>query len=275
AIRRKKELMGERRGRPARENVDEKSTISGVRGRTQDLIAEQLGMSGKQVARYDSLNDLIPEFQCMVDEGKLGVNAGEKLSRLPAEVQKVLFDALGDEVASLSAEEVKRLKEEVRRTREESERGYFVLEVMKKRIEELEAKVKEYGDIVVDRDRMLEELKKLRQKKEELECAVLNRESAIKRVTERAEKKGVALLEIVTAVARPLMAMRPDMERLLEEGAIGEGFEELLLKYAKAFCEVGTMIDTKVREVKEARKQAGSNAAQPGVGGERRIHLVR
>ncbi len=254
AIRRKKEIMGERRGRPPREKVATMATFP-PSGKTRSVLAEQFGMAERQVQRYDSLNDLIPELQRLVEEGRLGVVAGDRLSKLPSDVQKVLFDALGDEIASLSNEEVKRLKEEVRRTKEESDRGYLVLEVMQKQVRDLEGQVEEFQKIIVDRDKMLDEIRKLNHKKDELQEAVYNREAALNHIEGKAKKKGVLLLETVEAIAKPLLAFKPYIEQLLEEDAIGEGLEDLLVRYGQTFCEVGEAIECKARVAREARRK--------------------
>jgi ParB family chromosome partitioning protein len=242
AVRRKKELLGIRNG-------------GRVHSATMAELADGLQISERCAYRLDTLNDLIPELQGLVDHGKLGIVAGNRLSKLPPDVQKALFDALGEEIASLSNEEVKRLKEEARRAREESDRGYLVLEVMQRQLRDLEGQLQECQKIIVDRDKMLDEIRKLSHKKEELEQAVYNRESALNHIEGKAKKKGVLPLETVEAIAKPLLALKPYIEQLLEEEAIGEGLEDLLIKYAQAFSEVGEAIESKARVVKDARRR--------------------
>lgn len=61
---------------------------------TED-IAEAIGESIHQTRRLIKLNDLIPELQALVSEGKLGTTAGEQLAYLTEEAQRELWDRLG------------------------------------------------------------------------------------------------------------------------------------------------------------------------------------
>lgn len=107
AIRRKKELLGERRGRPEKDGGN-RHVFS---GQTREMLAEQTGLSPRQLSEYDALNDLLPELQELVETGALGVSAGAGLARLPHEVQRAVWEALGDAVGQLKVEDVRKLRE--------------------------------------------------------------------------------------------------------------------------------------------------------------------
>ncbi|MBC7325479.1 MAG: ParB/RepB/Spo0J family partition protein, partial [Moorella sp. (in: Bacteria)] len=76
---------------------------------------EKLGIPRRSFYRYDSLNELIPELQRCVDRGVLSVPLAERLASKPPELQRLLYEALGEDIGKLPLEEVKKLKEETDR----------------------------------------------------------------------------------------------------------------------------------------------------------------
>lgn len=54
---------------------------------TYEIIAQQYGLSGRQIARYIKLGSLCPALLRLLDEGKLGVAAGVKLAGMPDDLQ--------------------------------------------------------------------------------------------------------------------------------------------------------------------------------------------
>lgn len=85
-----KEYWGVRDGgdrRSARQNGELKTTSD---------IAEFVGESKRNTERLIKLNDLIPELQQLVSDGKLGTTAGEQLAYLTEEAQRELWDRLGE-----------------------------------------------------------------------------------------------------------------------------------------------------------------------------------
>lgn len=205
AIRRKKELLGERRGRPEKGGHNEPIFV----GRTAELLAEQLDMSAAQVKRYDKLNDLIPELQDLVDRGLLGPTLGEQLARLHPEAQRQLFDALGEGVAGLRAAEVRKL-------REEEDRGYAVLLALQRRIDELEAELAGLRERHGSKEDLEREVARLRQKKRLLEYDIADREQAVRKLEKRAGP-GARLLDLVERIGRPVQAALTDLGVFCEE----------------------------------------------------------
>ena len=100
------------------------------------------------------LNDLIPELQALVSSGKLGTTAAEQLAYLSPEIQRSLYEALGEEIANRTFAETKELRrrlEEAERRDQETARLQAELAKLREqgreedraRIEELERRIRE------------------------------------------------------------------------------------------------------------------------------------
>ncbi|MGI9862724.1 ParB N-terminal domain-containing protein [Moorella naiadis] len=229
AIRRKKELMGERRGNKGGNNCP-------LSGKTREIIAQQLDMSPRQVENYDKLNDLIPDLQLLVDTGKLTPTAASQLALLEPEVQQELYDALGDEITTLKVKEVKRLKEE-------SERGYLILNVLQKHLEEVENELKEYEKENASGEKLKAEIAKLRQEKKQLEYDIIDRQNALQNLESRAARKGAALINLLERVCKPVLAAKTEMEYYLNQGIDDEAMRVYALNWAAALKEVAGIIE--------------------------------
>ncbi|MBF8376354.1 ParB N-terminal domain-containing protein [Alicyclobacillus mali] len=107
-----KEYWGVRRG------GDRKSNHQIGDLKTAADVAEAVGVDAKHLNRLLKLNDLIPELQALVSSGKLGTSAAEQLAHLSPEIQRSLYEALGEEIANRTFAETK----ELRRRLEEAER---------------------------------------------------------------------------------------------------------------------------------------------------------
>ncbi|WP_304596013.1 ParB/RepB/Spo0J family partition protein [Alicyclobacillus sendaiensis] len=81
-------------------------------------VADAVGVNVTHLHRVMKLNDLIPELQALVSSGKLGTSAAEQLAYLSPEIQRSLYEALGEEIANRTFAETK----ELRRRLEEAER---------------------------------------------------------------------------------------------------------------------------------------------------------
>ena len=89
AYRMKFEAMRRQTGRRGK-NVSQ----VGTQKRTDQIIAEEVGESRNQIARYIRLTELIPPFLDMVDNGKLAFNPAVELSYLSLENQTILFSIM-------------------------------------------------------------------------------------------------------------------------------------------------------------------------------------
>ena len=84
-----------------------------------EKVAEEAGTSKDQVRRYIRLNELQPELQQMVDEGKIGMTPAVELSYLKPHEQRLLIETIDSEQATPSlsqAQRMKRLSQEGRLT---------------------------------------------------------------------------------------------------------------------------------------------------------------
>lgn len=79
-------------------SIRQKYALSGRKARsangsehtsTYDIIAQQYGLSGRQIARYVKLGSLDEHLLPLLDSGKLSVAAGVKLAEFPAAQQKM------------------------------------------------------------------------------------------------------------------------------------------------------------------------------------------
>ena len=86
----KLEAMKRTAGRPPKENASQIAT-NFVKGRSDVLMAEQVGESKDQIRRYIRLTELIDPLMNLVDLKRLPINAGVELSYLGSKAQ---FDVL-------------------------------------------------------------------------------------------------------------------------------------------------------------------------------------
>ena len=82
--------------------------------RSDDEVAETMGISGDTLRRYTRLTELIPELLNMVDEKvddkKIALTPAYELSFLKKDEQKLLLDAMDSEQATPSLSQAQRLK---------------------------------------------------------------------------------------------------------------------------------------------------------------------
>jgi len=75
-----------------------------------EKVAEEAGTSKDQIRRYIRLNELQPELQKMVDEGKIGITPAVELSYLKPDEQKLLIETIDSEQATPSLSQAQRMK---------------------------------------------------------------------------------------------------------------------------------------------------------------------
>ncbi len=221
AVRRKKVLAGIENGRR-----DAHSTSA--------QCAEDMGMSERQFYKLDRLNDLIPPLQDLVDQGRLGVTAGERLSRLAAEVQESLYGALGDSIADITGEEARRL-------RDESDRGHQVLSLLDRELQRLRQELQEIEEKTGDKSLLEERLRELRRQKADLEYDVMDRQASMAAVRERETKQGVALYNLLQQVAREVQAVKPEIETLLRS-EVSDALSPYIQAWGLMFHDLGRQI---------------------------------
>ncbi len=109
AYRLKLEAMKRKAGRPSKENASQIAT-NYVKGRSDKLMAEQVGESKDQIRRYIRLTELIDPIMNMVDEKKLPLNAAVELSYLGSREQAEVVKAINSEETPPSIEQAKKLR---------------------------------------------------------------------------------------------------------------------------------------------------------------------
>ncbi|AAM25243.1 chromosome segregation ATPase [Caldanaerobacter subterraneus subsp. tengcongensis MB4] len=105
---------------------------------SQKELAEIVGLKERQLRGIKKLNDLIPELQILVEQGKLSSSAGEQLAYLEPEQQKELFDVLGESIAELKRNEVHEVKKQLEEYKRTSYSLQETVEWLKKEKEKLE-----------------------------------------------------------------------------------------------------------------------------------------
>lgn len=62
--------------------------------KSRELIGQEYGMTGRNIARYVRCNQLIPAFKEMLDDGSLTIIAGVEVSFLSEEEQNLILDVM-------------------------------------------------------------------------------------------------------------------------------------------------------------------------------------
>ena len=77
---------------------------------SRELIAENSSDSATQIQRYIRLNELQPELQHLVDEGKIGMTPAIEISYLKPDEQKILIETIDSEQATPSFSQAQRMR---------------------------------------------------------------------------------------------------------------------------------------------------------------------
>jgi len=72
---------------------NDKTLVQGKRVR--EVLAEEFNISGRQVQNYYALNNLISPFKNFVQEGRLSIKVGAKVSVFSEETQQWMYDEFG------------------------------------------------------------------------------------------------------------------------------------------------------------------------------------
>lgn len=129
-----KEFWGVRDGSAGRRSLAGQNALQ----KTIADISEMVSESERTTKRFLKLNDLIPELQQLVSDGKLGTTAAEQLAYLTEDEQRSLYEAIGESVARLTVAEAGELKQEARKARESGDDFKEVIERLKREKEEAE-----------------------------------------------------------------------------------------------------------------------------------------
>lgn len=95
-------------GRPSRNSVQVGQNFDGKTSREQ--IAENSPDSATQIQRYIRLNELEPELQKLVDDGKIGMTPAVEISYLKPVEQKILIETIDSEQSTPSLSQAQRMR---------------------------------------------------------------------------------------------------------------------------------------------------------------------
>lgn len=95
-------------GRPSRNSVQVGQNLEGKTSREQ--IAENSPDSATQIQRYIRLNELEPELQKLVDDGKIGITPAVEISYLKPDEQKILIETIDSEQSTPSLSQAQRMR---------------------------------------------------------------------------------------------------------------------------------------------------------------------
>lgn len=172
-------------------------------------VAKEIGLSRSQLYLYRDLSHLIPEISTLLDGGKLTQQTAIQIARLDEDIQRVLYEALGERISEQKVVEFKRanadligqvekLSAEVRR-REQLETE---LKVENNKLQDcLDRAEFKAGDLLKERQQLEEELQKT--------CA-----ESYQKVQEKQ-----ALIDKLTKNVEPKVAPPPDYQALKAENA--------------------------------------------------------
>ncbi len=125
-----KEYWGVKRG------GDQKSKRQNVALKTAADVAKAIDEDERTTQRLLKLTDLIPEFQALVSQKKLGTTAANLIAGMTHEEQKTLWKTLGEAVTNLKVPEIKELKEEAQQYRKRVNELETQLERARKQVEQ-------------------------------------------------------------------------------------------------------------------------------------------
>lgn len=106
AYKMKLDAVRRKAGRPTKEN----SCQVGTNLRSDHIVAQEAGESARQIQRYISLTNLLPEILDMVDNKQIGFNPAVELSYLDADEQKRLLEAMDFSQTTPSLSQAQRIK---------------------------------------------------------------------------------------------------------------------------------------------------------------------
>ena len=109
AFKMKLDAMRRKAGRPPSNNSGQLD-LNYSKKQSRDLMAEQIGESGKQINRYIRLTELIPLALDCVDQGRLAFNLAVAISYLNPDQQRDLLDIINEYECSPSLSQAERLK---------------------------------------------------------------------------------------------------------------------------------------------------------------------
>lgn len=159
-------------------------------------VAKEIGLSKSQTYRYRDLSHLIPEISTLLDGGKLTQETALQIAQLEEDIQRVLYEALGERISEQKVVEFKRANADLI-----SQVERFTAEIKKReqREAELKAENSQLQDVVeiaelkagselTERKRLEEELVETRAEKYQ---EIQRRQALIDKLSRNVEPKVV------------------------------------------------------------------------------------
>ncbi|MFQ5779151.1 MAG: ParB/RepB/Spo0J family partition protein [Nitrospiria bacterium] len=170
-------------------------------------VAKEIGFSKSQVYRYRDLSHLIPEISSLLDGGKLTQRTAVQIAQLDEEIQRVLYEAVGERINAQKVEEFKRANAELIG---QAEKLTSMIERHKRKEAQLE-----------------EEMKRLQERVDKTEIKVIGEERAKIQLEEELQKtraesyrelqKKQAVIDKFSRNLEPRVVPPPDYEAVKKE----------------------------------------------------------
>ncbi len=204
-----------------KEIYQEKIKRGDLTGKATEHIAKDMGMNSRKIERLDQLNKLIPEYQKLVEEGKIATGKAQEIALMSEEVQKALYNMMYESINSMKLAEIK----EHRKNEEELKKQ---LELIKKENEDKERKIKELDK---DLSEMVENLTRITKDKksteEEIEKAKSEVERAKKELEKAKKEAGENYLKELEEAKKKIKELENREPKVIEKEIVPEDYEEL------------------------------------------------
>lgn len=96
--------------------------------KSRELIGQEYGMTGRNIARYIRCNQLIPAFKDMLDDGSLTMIAGVEISFLSTEEQELVLSVMEENCIKLKKDMAGKLRGVAGSISKETVQGIFGLD---------------------------------------------------------------------------------------------------------------------------------------------------
>ena len=259
-------IYGIKRGRPSNSSngTEKHDTMSQLPSNYyQSYIAELIGISERQLQRITKLNNLIPEIQQLIDEGKLSTTEGIQLASLDEEVQRKLYYALGEDINKMTAEQIRKIKEEseesikelvdeINNLRRELQSREYTLKLKEEEISKKENLIKQYEAAIKFNDEKIKRLENGAVKTVE----VIPDE--VKRELEKLKKEQAEAKEKLNLLQQELERTKKEYEELKQQATADERARKIIDEISRLNDRISTFkeITSCSSEVKKQLKNS-------------------
>ncbi|PWI52057.1 ParB/RepB/Spo0J family partition protein, partial [Sulfoacidibacillus thermotolerans] len=227
AIRRERELIeqtyGERRGNP---NLNSAHDEQNLKGLWSEQVSQEIGKSEQHIRRLDKLNELIPELQQLVDQGKLGTTVAEQLAYLTSDEQTALYQTFGKAIGKQSVAETKEVRKQIESERKAHEEAIAKVQQLQQELVRLQQE-KQQND-KTEKENWLASIAKLETELAEARRELANRpqievvSNEIKMVLEEAREQNKSLKYQLDMRAKTEERLRKEKAQALEAKRVAE-----------------------------------------------------